>query len=131
MVEKPADVLLQSRQQPVSTEEPRQRKMMEVFCGCARLSQQFAIKGFRCCAIDFGGNKDKPAVVPVNIDLSTAWGRREFWKLVDEFEPDLAWFAAPCGSASRARDIRRNHGPDPQPLRSEAFPDGLPGLNAP
>ena len=34
----------------------------------------------------------------------------------------------PCGTSSRARDIRRAHGPDPKPLRSEKFPNGLPSL---
>ena len=40
----------------------------------------------------------------------------------------LVSFAAPCGSASRAREKRRKNGPDPKPLRSDEFPDGLPSL---
>eukprot|EP00973_Karenia_brevis_P036189 4990862-Karenia_brevis.AAC.1 len=35
-------------------------------------------------------------------------------------------FDPPCGTASRAREIRRRTGPDPKPLRSETHPDGLP-----
>ena len=34
----------------------------------------------------------------------------------------------PCGTSSRARDIRRRSGPDPKPLRSEKWPNGLPHL---
>ena len=34
----------------------------------------------------------------------------------------------PCGTSSRARDIRRHSGPDPKPLRSRMHPDGLPSL---
>ena len=43
-------------------------------------------------------------------------------------------FAPPCGTASRSREIRRKNQDgtpadlDPQPLRSDDHPDGLPGL---
>ena len=42
----------------------------------------------------------------------------------------LLWIhlAPVCGTASRARDIRRFHN-DPKPLRSEDWPEGLPGLS--
>ena len=42
----------------------------------------------------------------------------------------LLWIhlAPVCGTASRARDIRRFHN-DPKPLRSEEWPEGLPGLS--
>ena len=33
--------------------------------------------------------------------------------------------APPCGTASRATEIKRRRGPNPPPLRSEARPDGL------
>lgn len=44
--------------------------------------------------------------------------------------PLLIWIhlAPVCGTASRARDIRLFAG-DPQPLRSDDFPDGLPDLS--
>ncbi len=41
-------------------------------------------------------------------------------------------FGVPCGTASRAREIRlshQHHGP--RPMRSEAFPDGLPANQLP
>eukprot|EP00973_Karenia_brevis_P006559 892588-Karenia_brevis.AAC.1 len=38
-------------------------------------------------------------------------------------------FAPPCGTATRAREIRRAHGPDPKPLRSVDHPNGLPNLS--
>ena len=37
-------------------------------------------------------------------------------------------FAPPCGTASRAREMQRTSGPNPMPLRSDEFPDGLPHL---
>ena len=52
-------------------------------------------------------------------------------KLVEEWarHPNCLWlhFGVPCGTASRAREIRLNrlvHGPPP--LRDQRFPDGLP-----
>ena len=46
------------------------------------------------------------------------------------FDKDAGFnsFAPPCGTASRSREIRRSGGPDPKPLRSDEFPEGLPGL---
>lgn len=43
--------------------------------------------------------------------------------------PMLLWvhLAPVCGTASRARDIRRFDG-DPAPLRSNDYPEGLPDL---
>ena len=42
---------------------------------------------------------------------------------------DMVWVAPPCGTAYRAREIRRGgpHG-RPKPLRSDRYPEGIPGL---
>ena len=41
----------------------------------------------------------------------------------------MVWVAPPCGTAYRAREIRRGgpHG-RPKPLRSDRYPEGIPGL---
>ena len=38
-------------------------------------------------------------------------------------------FAPPCGTASRARFIKRKFRYNPPALRTDAYPDGLPNLN--
>lgn len=51
----------------------------------------------------------------------------QFWDLIREGRVKYVHFAPPCGTASRAREIRRK-GCDPKPLRSDEEPDGLPHL---
>ena len=99
-------------------------------------------------AIDFVYNKDRPLVKTNWLDLSTKIGQSEFWQLYDREEPALVFMAPPCGTASRARDIRlwgskrgsmrrlglkgKGRGErqyDPPPLRSDACPDGLPDIS--
>ena len=100
----------------------------EVFCGCAKLTKALCGVGFNAKGFDYSGNKDKPVAKVVMVDLASSWGQREFWRLVDTESPDFVWFAPPCGSASKAREIRRKDGPDPKPLRSSWHPNGLPNL---
>ena len=52
----------------------------------------------------------------------------ELKKIMKDKNVKIAFIAPPCGSASAARLIRRKKGPDPKPLRSHEYPDGLPGL---
>ena len=102
--------------------------MVEVFAGAAVLcatAKQYGLE--TSLAVD--KNKKKTArcailqldlTVPCNQDLLTQWIQ----------SPLLLWLhlAPVCGTASRARDIRRFPG-DPKPLRSNEFPEGLPSLN--
>ena len=61
------------------------------------------------------------------------WGA-EKTKWLSRGTAKAVWFAPPCGTAAAAREIRRKHNRgqecqlDPKPLRSQAFPDGMPGL---
>ena len=48
--------------------------------------------------------------------------------MLDDEDLVFLHFAPPCGTASRARDIRRTDGYDPPKLRSTCAPDGLPFL---
>lgn len=50
--------------------------------------------------------------------------------LVDKGSITVAWAAIPCGTASKAREIPLANGrAGPRPLRSNEFPQGLPGLS--
>ena len=114
-------------------QEP-QKGFLEVFCGCGELAFQMKQVGFRSLGLDCSSNKDRPRCTAIVLDLTTASGQATFWKLVVEY--DVAWvhFAPPCGTASRARERRLFDAGglpaalDPQPLRSDEHPDGLPNL---
>ena len=79
--------------------------------------------------VDFGGNKHRPYVHVVNLDLR----KRHAWEFLTKVVMGrrVFWFhgAPPCGTSSRARDrplSSSSHGPPP--LRSESHPLGLPCL---
>ena len=65
----------------------------------------------------------------MELDLTTAWGVAELHRLIKKKKVKVIFGTSPCGSASAARNIRRKFGPDPKPLRSAQYPDGLPGLS--
>ena len=67
-----------------------------------------------------------PAPV-LSLDLQQSSAREIVMTIFDS--PNLVYvhLAPPCGTASRAREIRRSKH-DPKPARSEAFPDCVPDL---
>ena len=111
-----------------------QKGFLEIFCGCGELAAQMKQVGFRSLGVDCSANKDRPRCSYIVLDLTTASGQATFWKLVDEYEVVWVHFAPPCGTASRARERRlfsadgQSAELDPLPLRSDAYPDGLPTL---
>ena len=75
--------------------------------------------GFDVLPIDFQGNKHRPFVHIVELDLR----KESTWELL-RF---LVQSRRPCGTASRARDRPMSHGEHgPPPLRSEQHPLGFP-----
>eukprot|EP00973_Karenia_brevis_P017640 2421448-Karenia_brevis.AAC.1 len=102
--------------------------VIEAFCGCGRLSSFMEDAGFNALGIDYSANKDKPTCTHIYIDLATPSGQAAFWTIIAERKPVFVHFAPPCGTASRAREIRRRVGPDPQPLRSSQYPEGIPSI---
>ena len=103
---------------------------IEACCGSAMLSACVSKLGFDMLAIDFHGNKHRPFVHVVELDLrkQSTWTFLEH--LVRSRRPFHFHAAPPCGTASRARDrpiADDNHGPPP--LRSEDFPTGFPWLD--
>ena len=55
-------------------------------------------------------------------------GQEILWNIIKRPTLCGVHLGPPCGTASKAREIRRKRGPDPRPLRSPNFPDGIPGL---
>ena len=109
---------------------------IEACCGCALLSSCVSKLGFEVMPIDFEGNKQRPYMHVVQLDLR----KRETWQFLryvaESRKPFHFHAAPPCGAASRARDIHgisdipmssTDHGPPP--LRSERWPLGFPNLS--
>ena len=95
---------------------------MEVFCGLGRLSKAAKDLGFHTVSID---KVCKAQGVKV-LDLSRKEGRSLLKDVLDR--PGVVWvhWAPPCGTFSRAREIRHPGGP--KPLRDRNFVGGLPSL---
>ena len=108
--------------------------MVEIFSGTCRLSKACKDVGFRLAAVD----KDKNRSENFNIYRCDVGDPKQL-KLLKEFlqaESDELLhvrFAPSCGTASRAREKHIPGLPlhkQPQPLRSDDFPDGIPGLKS-
>jgi hypothetical protein len=114
--------------------EPSQPFAIEIFCGSAGLSAAIIKAGVSCIPIDYGLNRFTPKATPRDLDLTTFSGQRELWRLMSSPALCFVHMSPPCGTASRAREkplpkhARDKGWPQPQPLRSEEFPMGLPNL---
>ena len=64
----------------------------------------------------------------LRIDMTTEYGMELVWRILGQDNCVAVHMGPPCGTSSRARDIRRRKGPDPKPLRSDKWPNGLPSL---
>ena len=102
--------------------------MIEVFAGTAVLcsiAKQFGLVS--SLAIDKVKKRGaRSTIFQLDLTCQKDQALLEQWMQ----SPLLLWvhLAPVCGTASRARDIRRFHN-DPQPLRSDLQPEGLDGLN--
>ena len=110
------------------------RLALEICCGCARLTREFCNQGLDGTGIDYKRNKSKPLGPSVMLDLTTTHGQLIMETTLNSGRVAVITAAPPCGTASRAREIpievkRRKQGvPQPKPLRSNDFPEGIPGL---
>ena len=124
-----ADVPPLSNPAPEPTQEPelssRPAFIIEVFSGMSRLSACLKQLGFDAIAVD---HKRVPgAACHVHlVDLCATEGVELVRRWLAMPNCVGIWFAPPCGTASRAREIKGV--PGPPPLRSEKFPNGLPQL---
>lgn len=100
---------------------------LEIFCGKAVLTSELQKAGFEATGVDYRNNKDRPVAKVVWLDLTVRDDQMQFWDWIRTGRVRYVHFAPPCGTASRAREIRRK-GCDPKPLRTDEYPDGIPGL---
>ena len=103
------------------------RGALELFCGCAELTVALGEAGFVAIGVDCKYNKDTPKGPYLVMDLSSDDAVQTILQLIVDKKIVLVHLAPPCGTASRAREIRRKC-LSPKPLRSEQYPDGLPDL---
>ena len=106
--------------------------IIEVFAGTARVTaclKQLGVKS--AFGTDHVRHKQAMAQV-VTTDLTTRAGVELLMQWLSNPSVLGIFLAPPCGSASRARSIplKRKHGDrdGPKPLRSDAHPNGLPGM---
>ena len=64
----------------------------------------------------------------LRIHLGEKHGEELVWRILQQDKVAGIHLGPPCGTSSRAREIRRSYGPDPRPLRTDAQPDGLKNL---
>ena len=101
---------------------------VEVFSGTAGLTA--AVRRLGChqaTGVDAHVTKQVKSPV-IRIDLSSESGQTLLWRILAQPRVFAIHLGPPCGTSSRAREIKRKHGVNPKPMRSVEHPDGLPGL---
>ena len=102
---------------------------LELCAGSAMLSAILKRDGFDSIAVDFSGNRHRPHMHVLSLDLrlDSTWRFLEYAVFTRILFHCHA--GPPCGTCSRARGIRLPDGRDgPKPLRSEQYPMGFPWL---
>ena len=100
---------------------------IEICAGTAMLSRCFKEAGFDSIAIDHSKNRFQPLAHICNVDLTTSHGWEVLDHLVSHYNVIFVHAAPPCGTCSRAREIKLS-GKCPQPLRTEDEPAGISWL---
>ncbi len=100
---------------------------IEICAGTAMLSRCFKEAGFDSIAIDHSKNRFHPLAHICNVDLTTSHGWEFLDHLVSHYNVIFVHAAPPCGTCSRAREIKLS-GWCPQPLRTEDEPEGISSL---
>eukprot|EP00973_Karenia_brevis_P074466 10347396-Karenia_brevis.AAC.1 len=113
---------------PDESKQEKPKYILEVFCGSGRLANELGKVGFKVIGFDHVANKDIPLCKLVHVDLTTENGARILKTIIEEHRVVYVHFAPPCGTATRAREIRRSTGVGPKPLRSMQYPEGFPDL---
>ena len=108
--------------------------VFQIFAGTGRLSAALRDKGFTSMAIDKDPSRSKQVHI-VQYDLVDEAQRNSSLQLIDKEGLSILWahFAPSCGTASRSRErplkkFEKMGFSIPKPLRSDAFPLGLPNL---
>ena len=107
---------------------------VELFAGRGAFSKAALQSGFRAVSVDH--EVVQPFAPVVTLDLTTETGTRILWDIMRAPGLEAVHLGLPCGTSSRARELpiplalRRAGVPEPRPLRSAAYPLGIPGLAA-
>ena len=108
--------------------------LLELFCGTAGVCAQFRTLGGRALGIDHHLKRTKLKAAAVKLDLTQQWVQNLIEREIKLKRVSALHMGPPCGTASKARNIpikrklRSRGAPNPQPLRSSAFPLGFPWL---
>jgi hypothetical protein len=107
---------------------------LELCSGSARLTKHFCARGINAIGVDWKRNASRPEGPSILLDLTDPTGQEILRRAVLSGRVKLAHGAPPCGTATRARErpipqwLKDQGAPEPKPLRSAEFPEGLPGL---
>lgn len=115
-----------------SMEQLKGPVVIEVFCGSARVTASLKELGLKD-SFGVDHSLDKAVSAAKRLDLTQPTDQQLFMKWMRSPLVVGVFLAPPCGTCSLARNIqlrdekgRRIRGP--KPLRSEVWPEGLPGL---
>ena len=100
---------------------------LEIFSGAGGLTCCIRKLGFQGIGIDFEVSKACKSPI-IRLDLTSSHGQTLLFEILARNNIAGVHLAPPCGTSSRAREIKLRHRPCPKPLRSDSWPDGLPGL---
>ena len=103
--------------------------VLEICSGSGKFSLHMASYGLHVVPVDHDRNSHRCRVPTVKLDMAVPSSVEILSDLVNLGFVVVVLAAVPCGTASRAREIRvsaSSHGP--RPLRSERYPLGLPKL---
>jgi hypothetical protein len=102
---------------------------IELCSGCGILSATINALGFDVMPVDHKHNKHRVRIKTFNLDLTEAHSWSILRYIVDQCNVIGVHLAPPCGTCSRAREIKLSdvwHGP--QPLRNKEHPYGVPNM---
>ena len=108
--------------------------LLDLFCGTAGVTAAFRALGGDALGIDHMVDKGRVKGPVSKVDLAKKPGQQTVLTWIQQGKVDSVMLAPPCGTSSRAREIplprtaRLKKGMQPTPLRSDAWPDGLPHL---
>eukprot|EP00971_Amphidinium_carterae_P346202 6487526-Amphidinium_carterae.1 len=104
---------------------------LEIFAGSGRLARHFKTQGFEVVAID-AGRSSKLVEAPITyLDLASPAHQKRVLDIVHGAAISFVHIRPPSATASRARARMLPGGGSSPLLRSDVFPDGLPGLSPP
>lgn len=121
---------------PLETVDPTTKPIFwEIFAGCSKLSYCMQLANFQAVPVDHDDNEHLSCLPQLLLDLRDVEAQHFLLQKFHSERPVCIHVAMPCGTGSRARDkpvaaaLKNRGAPEPPPLRSAAFPLGIPGLS--